>query len=196
MQIRLNLSKRPFTNHRLLWIAIGAVFFICFWTALWIKAETVDASRAKIQLEERIRDRQSEFERLKQEEENRKREEAKIVLSREEATQLAAARRLLPYKAFSMGRMIGDIEAFVPPDTRILSIKVGSVLDEADSMSAEVELSALGKTAAQLTDMMTRLQKSEGLFVVGDVSQSQAADTGEIPFTMTIGYRQVKRGAQ
>lgn len=163
---------------------------------MWIKVETGDATMAAMQFEERIKERQSEFEKLRKEDEDRKREEAKIVLSPEEATQLAAARRLLPYRAFSMGRLIGDIEGFVPPDTRILSIKVGSVVDSADSMTAEVELTALGKTTAQLTDMMTQLQKSEGLFFVADVSQSQAADSGEIPFTMTIGYKQSKGRAE
>lgn len=190
MRIELNLSKQPFTNHRLLWIAVVAVIFACLWSGIWIKAETADAQRTADDFEQRIRARQSEFDRLKAEEENRRHEEEKIVLTREEATQLAAARRILPYKAFSMARMISDIEGYVPPDTRILSISVGAVLGEADAMTAQVELRALGKTAAELTEMMTRLQKSEGLFVVGDASQAQATDTGEIPFSMTIGYRQ------
>ena len=51
-----------------------------------------------------------------------------------------------------------------------------------------MDISAVGKTAAQLTELMSKLEKSGGLFVVGEVSQGQVSDTGEVPFLVLVTY--------
>jgi hypothetical protein len=145
-------------------------------------AETAECER-------QIKARQDEFEKRKAEEEQRRREESKIVLSLEESSQLASARLLIPRRVFSADRLLGDVEQYLPKDARILGLKVGSVTPETAGIMTDVEISALGKTAAQLTEMLSLLEKSNGLFMVVDALQSQAADTGEIPFTIRVNYR-------
>ena len=39
MRTSLNLSSRPFANHRLFWIAIAFVFFVSLWLGLWVNSE-------------------------------------------------------------------------------------------------------------------------------------------------------------
>ena len=55
---------------------------------------------------------------------------------------------------------------------------------------AVLEISALGQTAAQLTEMMDSLQASSGRFMVAQASQEALVETGETPFKLSIAYRQ------
>lgn len=132
--------------------------------------------------------RKAEVERVKKEEEERQKQEAKIFLSEEDTYQLAAARQLIVRKSFGWDKMIGDLERFVPKDTRVVTIKVNGITRDENGVTASLELSALGKTPAELTEMMTALEKSEGLFDVGDTGQGETADTGETPFTLELQY--------
>ena len=123
------------------------------------------------------------------EQERRKREQQKIVLTEQQATQLASARRLIQRKAFLWNRMIGDIEEYVPKNTRIMSIKVAEIFNTADEVMARVEVKALGTTSDEMTAMMSNLEKSGGLFIVGETGQEAATDTGETPFTLSLIYK-------
>lgn len=167
----------------------------CVLWGTWLQARTAEVIADTAECERQIKARQDEFERRKAEEEQRRREAAKIVLSLEESSQLASARLLIPRRAFSADKLLGDVEHYIPQDARILGLKVGSVTAGAGGTVADAEISALGKTAAQLTEMLSLLEKSNGLFVVIEALQSQAADTGEIPFTIRVNYRGTRGGA-
>jgi hypothetical protein len=189
----VNLASRPFTNKRPFWLAVGGVLLVSLWIGLYLKAEHEDVLRATADYEKRIKDSQNEFEMRKAEEERRRIEEEKIVLTPQEASELATARLIIPRKAFSVHRLLGDIENFVPEDARMIGIKVNQVSVVAGSTTADIELSAVGKTAAQLTEMLTKLQGSPGLFTNLDASQLQALESGEIPFVINVTYH-VARG--
>jgi hypothetical protein len=131
-----------------------------------------------------------------QEAERRSRMQPKVVISEPDAVQLAAARQLIERKNFSWDRIISDIEGYVPNDTRILSIKVGEVAASPEGVYATVEVKALGKTPAELTEMMTKMDASGGLFERRQASQEQATDSGEVPFTLVLAYRASRGGGQ
>jgi Tfp pilus assembly protein PilN len=195
MRINVNLSNRPFTNHKLFWIGLAAVFFVSLWLALFVVAEKTRVSAEINRVSMRIQQNETELQQIRVEAEKRNAQVKQVVLSEQDSLQLAAARQLIERKAFTWNRLMGDIETYIPNDTRIVSIKVEEVANASEGVAAEVEVKALGKTAAQLTEMMTSLSNSNGLFILGQTSQEQAADTGEIPFTINVTYRPSRGGA-
>jgi Tfp pilus assembly protein PilN len=189
MRTHINLSRRPFTNHRLLWIVLVAAYFIAFWLFLWMTAEKGRVLAKQTELTQRIEGQKQAAKDAADEQERRKREQQKIVLTEQQAMQLASARRLIQRKVFSWNRMIGDIEEYVPKNTRIMSIKVAEIVNTADEVMARVEVKALGTTPDEMTAMMSNLQKSGGLFIVGETGQEASTETGETPFTLSLIYK-------
>lgn len=136
-----------------------------------------------------IANNRAAVEKASEESEKRKREQQKVVITEQQATQLASARQLIQRKTFAWNRMISDIEEYVPKNTRILSIKVQEISKNNDEVTARIVVKALGTTTDELPTMMTNLEKSNGLFVVGDTGQDTTTDTGETPFTLDLIYK-------
>jgi Tfp pilus assembly protein PilN len=197
MRVSMNLSRRPFTNRRLFWIGVAAVFFISLWFGLWITARKTVVSAQADAIQSRIQAQEQSVEQLKQEQEQRKQSEQKTVLTQQDLMQLAAARELIVTRAFSWNRLIGDFERYVPKDARILSIKVEDVSAGPQGAVALLEVKALAKSVAQMTEMLTSFERSGGLFVAegAQFNQDAAEDTGEVPFTITNLAYDPSRGA-
>jgi len=196
MQNRINLSSRPFSNRRLFWLGIVLLVGVSVLSALWIDRERKhDLSRISY-LEDQMASRKAEVERVKKEEEEKQKQDAKIFLSEQDTYELASARQLILRKSFGWDKMIGDLEVFVPRNARLLTIKVNGIVRDQNGVTASVELSALGKSPAELTEMMASFKKSEGLFDVGDAGQGEILDTGEVPFTIEVLYHPRSGGAQ
>jgi ribosome-binding factor A len=189
MRTQINLSTQPFKNHRLMWIGLVAVYFIGFWLVLWIAAEKGHVIAKETEVKRRIEGQKEAAEEAKREQERRKQTQQKTIVTEQQALQLAAARQLIQRKGFSWNRMIGDIEEYVPKNTRIMSIKVEEVASESDQVMARVQVKAIGTTAAELTEMMTSLEKSGGLFTVGETAQDAISESGETPFTLNLIYK-------
>ncbi len=196
MRTYINLSGRPFTNHRLLWIALVAIYFVAFWLFLWMTAEKGRVIARQIEVTQLINSQKEAAADAVHELERRKLEQQKTVLNEQQALQLASARQLIQRKVFSWNKMIGDIEAYIPKNTRIMSIKVEEIADTADEVAARVEVKALGTTPDELTAMMSNLEKSGGRFIVGETGQEATAETGETPFTINLVYKPSKGDSQ
>jgi hypothetical protein len=173
-----------------------SVLFVSAWLTMWVSQEKEKASAQATEIENRIKAREAEVEKQKQEEDSRRQKDQNVVLSQQDQIQLAAARQLISKKSFSWNRMMTDIEQYIPPDTRVAGIKVNAIRAGGAGPEADLELKALGKTAAQLTQTMASFQKSERTFEVGEVQQSQLTETGEVPFTVMLQYRPSGGGAQ
>jgi Tfp pilus assembly protein PilN len=196
MRTNINLSRRPFTNHRLLWIGLVGVYFIALWLFLWMTGEKSRVIAKQTEVQQRIDGQKAAVAEALAEQDRRKLEQRKIVLNEQQAMQLASARRLIQRKMFSWDRLIGDIETYVPNNTKIMSIKVAEIVNTTDEMTARVQLKALGTTTDELTAMMANLEKSGGLFIVGETGQEPTAESGETPFTINLVYRPSKGNAQ
>jgi ribosome-binding factor A len=196
MRTQINLSTQPFKNHRLMWIALVAVYFIGFWLFLWIAAEKGHVVAQETEVKRRIEGQKEAAEEAKREQERRKQTQQKTNVTEQQALQLAAARQLIQRKGFSWNRMIGDIEEYVPKNTRIMSIKVEEVAGDSDQVMARVQVKAIGTTAAELTEMMASLEKSSGLFTVGETAQDAITESGETPFTLNLIYKSSRGGSQ
>ncbi|HLG15885.1 MAG TPA: hypothetical protein VJH03_15470 [Blastocatellia bacterium] len=195
MRLHLNLSRRAFTNHRLFWLGLGVTFAACGFLILWVGSEKARVIAKADELNRRIKDQATAVEQRRREQERLASEQQQTVLTGQQALELTAAHQLLARKGFFWNRMISDLEEYVPKHAKIHSIKVEEVLDAAEGAVATVELKALGKGPAQLTEMMQRLDESKGLFVVGQASQEAITDEGEVPFLLRLTYVPSK-GAQ
>lgn len=189
MRTNVNLSKRPFSNRRLFWIIIGSAALITAWFAFWISAEKSLVTARADRLAQQVIDKDEELTKLKEKYRAAEQESREAVISRQDSIELAAARRLINNKAFSWNRLIGDIEKYVPNKTRIANLKLSEVYNVGQGMSALVEVKAIGASSDQLTEMMTRLNESGGLFTIGKTGQDQVDENNEIPFTITVIYR-------
>ncbi|HZM89789.1 MAG TPA: hypothetical protein VFF31_24920 [Blastocatellia bacterium] len=196
MRTNINLSRRPFTNRRLLWIALVGVYFIGFWMFLWMASEKSRVAAKQLEVSQRIEAQKEAAIEAVREQERRKLEQQKIVLTEQQALQLASARQLIQRKVFSWNRMISDLEEYVPKNTRIMSIKVEEIVNTSDDVSARVQVKALGTTSDELTAMMLNLEKSNGLFVVGETGQDALAESGETPFTIHLRYQPSRGNAR
>jgi hypothetical protein len=169
-----------------------AVYFIALWLFLFMSSEKSRVIARQTEVKQRIDGQKADVERAKAELERRKLAERKVVLNEQQAMQLASARKLIQRKMFSWNKLIGDIEEYVPKNTRIMSIKVSTT----DEVMAQVQLKALGTTTDELTSMMGNLEKSGGLFIVGEAGQEATTDSGETPFTINLVYRPSRGNAQ
>src|SRR5580704_7357444 len=191
---RLNLSSRPFTNRRLFWIAIAAVLMICVMAA-WSIGQQKALELSEIdRIESSLKVHQLLVAKMKEDEEARKKESDKIFLTEQDMFQLAAARQLITRRSFSWDKMTSDLEANVPKKSKVITIKVSGLQFGPEGPVATLDVAAVGPDAGQLTEMMDNLGKTKGVFTVGDVSQAQANDNGQVPFTLMVQYRPARGG--
>src|SRR5215831_1808569 len=189
MRTRINLSRRPFKNHRLLWIALVASYFLAFWLFLWMTTEKSRVLAKQTEIIQRMEGQKQAVEEALKEEERRKQQQQKTSLTEQQAIQLASARQLINKKMFSWNRMIGDLEEYVPKKARIMSIKVDEVRSAGQEVVASIRVKALGITPDEMTEMMTNLEKSGGRFVVLETGQDATIESGETPFTLNLIYK-------
>jgi hypothetical protein len=196
MRTHINLSRRPFTNHRLFWIGLVAVYFIGLWSLLWIGSEKNRVLAKQTEVRQRVEGQQTAYEDVIREQQRLKEQQQKIFVTDEQKLQLASARQLIQRKSFSWNRMISDLETYVPKNTRIMSIKVDEIANAGEGVEARIEVKAIGTTASEMTEMMASLEKSSGVFVVGGTGQETMTENGETPFTISLTYNPARGGAQ
>jgi Tfp pilus assembly protein PilN len=192
MRTSINLSSRPFTNHRLLWLVLAAVSTLSLLTIFWAVTEKARVVAEAEGVSQRIEAQRKAFEEARAEEERRKRAAEVVAISEGDAYQLAAARLLIDRKSISWTRILSDLENYVPKKARITSLKVDEIGGGGPSVFARLEVKALGSVAAEMTEMMSALDKSGGIFEVGEAIQEGPTDTGEIPFTLNLTYRRMR----
>lgn len=173
-----------------------AVYFTSLWMFLWIASEKDRVIAKEIEVKQRIEGQKQAEAEAKLEQERRNRAQTKTVVTEQQALELGAARQLIQRKGFSWNRMIGDIEGYVPKHTRIMSIKVEGIVSDSEQVMARVQIKAIGTTTGEMTEMMMSLDKSGGLFTVGETGQEAATESGETPFTLNLTYRPSRGDAQ
>jgi hypothetical protein len=195
MRTSLNLSSRPFTNHRLFWIVTAVIFLGSVWFFLWAVTERSVVSAKAGQIKQRIESQKALADARRAEREKRESEQVKTVINEQEAVELASARRLILERSFSWNQMIAELEQIIPQEVRISAIKFVGI-SEAGGVVTNVQVKALGATAAEMTEMMGNINNSGGTFVVVQADQEATAETGETPFTLELTYTQRRGEAQ
>lgn len=195
MRTRLNLSRRPFTNRRLFWVCVLLIFLLSGTLFVWISGQRVQANAKTEELKRQISDRQRSVDELQKQLQSKKVEVPLTELTPEQTYELAAARQLITLRSFSWNRLLSDIEKFVPNEVKIVSIKIKEADKSNDIAQAAIEVKAMGKKAENMTEMMSKLERSAGLFAIDQADQDASDESGLVPFTLKLTYRPF-RGAQ
>ena len=165
------------------------VYTTSLWLILWFVNEKASVIARADDLKKRIDSQKQLVQDNAAERDRRKKEEVKVVVTEQQEIELAAARQLIGRKVFSWNKMLSDIEEYVPNKARITSIKVEEAADNADEAIARIQVKAVGATPGEMTEMMISLEKSSGLFSLGETGQEATTEAGETPFTLNLTYR-------
>lgn len=164
------------------------VYFTSLWFILWFANEKASVIARADDLQHRIDSQKQDVQEALAEKERRKKEDVRVVVTEPQQIELAAARQLIGRKVFSWNRMLSDIEEYIPKNTRILSIKMEEIANTEEAM-AKIQIKAIGTTPGEMTEMMINLEKSSGLFTVGETAQEATTENNETPFSLNLTYR-------
>src|SRR5438128_3774859 len=117
MRTSINLSSRPFTNHRIFWIALFVVYFTGLWLFLWMASEKNRVIAKADSVKQRIEGQEKLAKAAVEEQKRREQDKQKIVVTEQQAMELAGARQLIQRKSFSWNKIISDIEEYIPKNT-------------------------------------------------------------------------------
>lgn len=177
-------------------MAIALVSFISLWLFLWITTEKNVAIAKADRIDMNIKDLQGQVATAKQERERREHEQKPPDVTDQDRIELASARQLLDRKSFSWNKVMGTIERYIPKDARVVGLKVDEVAKLSQDDVATIEIKMIGKTTAQMTEMMEMLEKSGGLFAISQSNQDAPDENNEVPFTLALIYSPSRGAAQ
>lgn len=195
MRTNLNLSRRPFTNRRPFWLGVFAVLVLSFGFALWVASEKSRVEAQIADLDAERKQKEKSVKALQAQAAEGTKEVPQTVLTDQQAYELASARLLLSRKGFSWNTLLKDIESHVPKDVRLLTIKIEEGSRVKQDGGAAIEIKAMGRQAAQMTEMMQSIEKSGGVFELDQAVQDALSESGEVPFTLKVFYRPAGGGA-
>ncbi|HEU0184297.1 MAG TPA: hypothetical protein VFS27_03230 [Blastocatellia bacterium] len=194
MRPLVNLSRRPFRNRRLFWLAILLLFVIPAYfgvAAIGIIARRqaeLDALTAEIQ---KLQGGIIPVD---------KSASANVTISTDRNLQLVAASELIARRAFSWSRLLDDIERNLPGGVRVLRVAVAQVQpNERDGVgenenSASLVMTVIGKSGADVTAMINKFHESRR-FRVAPASKKAVDGTEEIEFELKVEYLTPATGA-
>ena len=188
MRTTLNLSGRPFANHRLFFMAITAVLLLSLWLYLWTYSQRSLVTAKADTTALRVRDAQERLDKAQQENSNRAQALQPTPVSDAERLELASARQLLERRAFSFNRLMAALEHYVPKTARLVGLKIEKIAPIGQPITANVEVKAIWQTSAAMTEMMEKIEKSGGVFAIRQSTQEASQDSSEVPFTLLLAY--------
>ena len=173
MTTKLNLASKPFSNRALPWAVTSLVVLVSLIAFVFIIRWT---GQAKAQGDAV----QTDINALNQIEQGLKvqAQEVKRSLSPEQLQTLAAAHVLVDRKRFSWSRLFADLESALPGNVRVTRISVRDVAARGDQTLAELDLTAVTKTPATITDMIAEMDRV-GVFKAELRSQNLQKGRGE-----------------
>ena len=187
MRTTLNLSGRPFANHRLVYVAIAAVLLLSLWLYLWTASQRSLVTARADSAAQRARDAQERLDKARQDKAVKAEEQQPTPVSDADRLELASARQLLARRAFSFNHVLATLEHYVPKSARLLGLKIEKVAPVGQPITANVEVKAVGQSAAAMTEMMEMVEKS-GVFVIRQSAQEASQDSNDVPFTLLLAY--------
>lgn len=184
MRIKLNLASQPFRNRTLPWTITVALAIASLLALVFIVAESRRAS-AEAEVVER------DLQKLRKERDTLQAQAAEVRESvpPEELKVLEAAHQLVDRKQFSWSRLFADLEASLPSSVRVGRIGVRDVLQQGGQTRAELELVVVGRTPADVTDMIVDWSRA-GVFYATPLTENPKSGRGEsgIEWTLRVSY--------
>jgi Tfp pilus assembly protein PilN len=186
---RLNLASDPFRNRTLPWTIAAAVSAVSLVSLVLTLASYREARGAADGL-----DRQAQVMRAQSADLERQAVEVRQTIPPEQRKTLEAAHALVSRKGFSWSQLFSDLEDILPPGVRIQRINVREVAEVGDQTRADLELTVLGKTPADVTTMITDMGAG-GAFIAVPLTENQKSGRGESGYewTLRVSYAQRRR---
>jgi Tfp pilus assembly protein PilN len=188
---RLNLASDPFRNRTLPWTVAVAVSVVSL-VAIVATLAYYQKERAEADLSERavavMRSQSSDLER--------RAVEIRQTIPPEQRKTLEAAHALVSRKGFSWSQLFSDLEGALPLGVRVQRINVREVAEVGDQTRADLDLTVLGKTATDVTGMITEMN-SGGTFNAVPLTENAKSGRGESGYewTLRVSYVQRRRRA-
>lgn len=173
MSANLNLASQPFRNRILPW-SVSAIVALVSLIALFLLIQSSMRINAQADMVER------DVKGLREQERALKTQAAQVqeALTPEQAQSLQAAHGLMDRKRFSWSRLFADLESSLPAGVRVTRIGVRDVAYRGGQTVADLDLSVVGKSPADVTAMISAMDR-EGIFQAEPVSQTLQKGRGE-----------------
>ena len=169
--LRTNLATRPFYNERVVHLLIALAAVIVLTVTVFNVVKVVQLSRRNTELATLIGQDRAETERLTREASGIRR-----GIDQKELAGVAAAAReansLIDQRTFSWTAFFNDLEATLPPEVMIVSVR--PVIDRG---AARISLTVVGRTAEDIDEFIERLEAT-GDFDSILAKQSDRTDDG------------------
>jgi Tfp pilus assembly protein PilN len=184
VSMKLNLSSSPFRNRALPWTVTAVVALVSILALLFIARATVQTSAQAETTEREVADLRKQTVAL-----NRRADEIRSALTPEQKRTLKSAHALVDRKRFSWSRLFADLEAALPNNVRVARITVKDVTADGDRTVADLDLVAVSKSAATITQMIKDMA-SAGVFRAELISQNLQRGRGETgeEYEMNVHY--------
>jgi len=188
---RLNLSSQPFRNRALPWAAAAAVSL-----ASLVALALILAEYRRTSAEAELADRQAATLRRERDELQAQAEAIRENIPEQERRTLEAAHALVERKHFSWAQLFADLESSLPTNVRVGSIAVRDVSRFGELTRADLDMTVVGKSSADVTGMINEMNRG-GTFNAVPITENQRAGRGESgsEWTLRVGYVQRSRRA-
>lgn len=190
MIAQLNLASQPFRNRTLPWIVIVLVVCASLLALLLIFQQRSQAVAQASSVERDVQNLNERTRALRLQA-----AQVRDALSPEERQALDAAHAIVDRKTFSWSGLFADLEASVPSDVRVTNISVRDVIKVGDQTFAELELSVIGQAAANVTRMVSEMNRA-GVFTADLLTQNPRAGRGESGTEWTLRVRYTPRAGR
>lgn len=186
---RLNLSSQPFRNRTLPWTVAAVVACVSLVSLFLIVGRSRQLGAQADAVERAVEDLRKERGQMQQQA-----EAVRQSVPPNELKTLEAAHLLVDRKSFSWSQLFADLEASLPSSVRVSRITVRDVAQRGGQTRAELEMSVVGRTPGDVTDMMAEMSRS-GSFSVIPLSENakQGRGDGGIEWTLRVSYVQRSR---
>ncbi len=185
----LNLSSHPFRNRTLPWTVafavslaslVALVFFVTEAGRVRSQADAAERSVAEMRREKNGLEEQAA--------------EVRQSVPPEQLRTLEAAHTLVSRKTFSWSQLFADLEASMPSSVRVSRISVREVSQRGGQTRAELEMTVVGRTPADVTGMIAEMGRA-GAFSAVPITESLKTGRGESGYewTLRVSYAQRAR---
>ena len=185
MSAKLNLANQPFRNRALPWTITAIVTVASLLALVLIVRASMTTNTEANRVERDVNSLREQAKALQ-----KRAEEIKEALTPDQLQTLQAAHTLVDRKRFSWSRLFADLEASLPSNVRVTRINVRDVTLRGNQTYAELELTVIGKSDADVTHMIGEMDRA-GIFQAEPLSQDAQSEKnqGGTEWTLRVLYR-------
>jgi outer membrane murein-binding lipoprotein Lpp len=181
---QLNLASQPFRNRTLPWTVAVTLSLASVLALILIISAGREAQARADRVETDVRELRQREHDLRA-----KVEAVNATLTPEQRLVLAAAHEIVDRKNFSWSRLLADLEGTLPATVRVARIAVRDTRQVNGQTRAELELTVVGRTPADITRMIGEMARA-GIFSANLLTQQPRTAKGEpgVEATLRVYY--------